>query len=75
MNCRSKGKNNLCKGKYRGFACIEKQCAHFAEAHKCEHHEMTGDYCKKYGRFGCVGKDSCGSLVDYLDAVAADADS
>jgi hypothetical protein len=24
----------------------------------------------KYGRFGCVGKDSCKSIADYLEAVA-----
>lgn len=75
MKCRFRAKDNLCAGKYRGFACIEKQCAYFAESQKCEHHEMTGDYCRKYCRFGCVGKGSCGSLVDYLEAVAGEADS
>ncbi len=75
MKCRFRTRDNLCTGKYEGFACIEKQCAYFAEAQKCEHHETTGDYCRRYGRFGCVGKDCCGSLVDYLEAVAAEADS
>jgi len=75
MKCRFKTRDNRCAGKYEGFACIQKQCACFAEAQNCEHHETTGDYCRKYGRFGCVGKDSCGSLVDYLEAVAADAES
>jgi len=75
MNCRFRGKDSLCMGKYKGFACIQTQCAYFAEAQKCEYHEATGCYCRKYGRFGCVGKDSCASLADYLDAVAAEADS
>jgi hypothetical protein len=38
----------------------------------CEFRDMSGDYCKKYNRFGCVGKESCSSLADYLDAVAED---
>ncbi len=75
LQCRFKGDGNRCLGKYKGFACIENQCAYYAEAQKCEHHEGTGDYCRKYARFGCVGRDSCGSLVDYLGAVAAEADS
>lgn len=75
MKCKFRTKDNLCDGRYRGYACIEKQCAYFSESHKCEHHEATGDYCRKYGRFGCVGKDSCGSIVDYLEAVAAESGS
>jgi hypothetical protein len=42
----------------------------FKDAQKCEHHEISGDYCKKYARFGCVGKDSCNTLSEYLEAVA-----
>lgn len=72
MKCKFRTIDNRCSGKYRGFACIQKQCAYFAESQKCEHHESTGDYCRKYGRFGCVGKESCATLVDYLDAVAVE---
>lgn len=72
MKCKFKTNDNRCTGKYLGFACIQRQCAYFIDAQKCEHHETSGDYCRKYGRFGCVGKDSCGSLVDYLEAVAAE---
>jgi len=75
MRCKFRTKENLCEGKYKGFACIQKQCAYFSESQKCEHHEQSGDYCRKYGRFGCVGKESCNSLVDYLEAVAGEADS
>ena len=70
MHCRHLGKDNVCTGKYSGYTCIKKQCSLFKEAQKCEHHEATGDYCRKYGRFGCVGKDSCATLADYLETVA-----
>jgi len=69
MRCKYLTKDNLCTGKYHGFACIRKQCSSFKEAQKCEHHELSGDYCRKYGRFGCVGKESCNTLADYLEAV------
>ena len=72
MKCKYLAKDNLCTGKYAGYACIKKECSSFKEAQKCEHHELSGDYCKKYARFGCVGKDSCGSLADYLESVAED---
>ncbi len=70
MICKFIGKDGVCMGKYSGYSCIRDQCASFREAKQCEHHELSGDYCRKYGRFGCVGKASCGSLGDYLEAVA-----
>lgn len=70
MLCKFLTAENLCTGRYNGFACIRKQCSYYQEAQKCEFHESTGDYCRKYGRFGCVGKGSCESLSDYLSAVA-----
>jgi hypothetical protein len=70
MKCKYLAKNNICTGKYSGYSCIKRHCSSFKEAQKCEYHDSSGDYCRKYQRFGCVGKDSCGSLVDYLEAVA-----
>lgn len=70
MICRYLGKEGACEGKYDGYACIKGQCPLFREAKNCEHHDLTGDYCRKYGRFGCVGRESCQSLADYLEAIA-----
>ncbi len=70
MKCRFLTKDGLCSGIYSGFACIKKQCANYQQALKCEHYEQTGDYCKKYARFGCVGVGSCDTLADYLEAFA-----
>ena len=70
MHCRHLTKEGLCTGTYEGYACIKKHCAAFKDAQKCEFREVEGDYCKKYNRFGCVGKESCQNLADYLEAVA-----
>ena len=70
MKCKYLTKDGLCSGIYSGFACIKRQCANYQQALKCDYYEKTGDYCKKYGRFGCVGRDSCATLVSYLEAVA-----
>jgi hypothetical protein len=70
MRCKHLGRDNLCMGKYAGYACIKKQCSSYKEAQRCEFHESNGDYCRKYARFGCVGRDSCATLTDYLEAVA-----
>jgi hypothetical protein len=70
MRCKYLTKDSLCTGKYSGYACIKAQCPTFKDAQSCEHHEISGDYCKKYGRFGCVGRESCNTLSDYLEAVA-----
>lgn len=72
MRCKYLSKDNICTGKYSGYACIKKQCTYSREAQSCQYHEPTGDYCMKYGRFGCVGKESCRTLTDYLEAVAED---
>jgi hypothetical protein len=75
MKCKYLTKDNLCAGKYSGYACIKAQCSSFKDAQKCEHHETSGDYCRKYGRFGCVGKESCNTLSEYLEAVAEEEQS
>ncbi len=73
MHCTFQTKDSLCTGKYAGYACIMKQCTYYKESRRCEHHEETGDYCRKYARFGCVGKGNCGTLTEYLESVAAEA--
>ncbi len=70
IRCKHLAKDGTCTGVYEGYACIRTHCALYKEARLCEHHDVTGDYCRKYNRFGCVGKDSCATLADYLDAVA-----
>ena len=70
MRCSYLTRDNLCTGKYKGFACIKKLCTYFKEAQQCEHHEESGDYCAKYARFGCVGKNNCLTLTDYLESVS-----
>ncbi len=70
MRCRFLTADNICTGKYKGFACIKQHCSYHQESQKCPHHDETGDYCRKHARFGCVGKESCETLADYLAAVA-----
>lgn len=70
MKCKFLGAGGVCTGKYAGYGCIRDQCASFREALNCEYRDAVGDYCKKYGRFGCVGKDSCRTITDYLESVA-----
>ena len=70
MKCKYLTKDGLCSGIYSGFACIKRQCANYQQALKCDYYEKTGDYCKKFGRFGCVGMGSCDTLADYLEAFA-----
>ena len=70
MKCRYLSDKGLCTGRYPGYACIKRHCSYFREAQTCEHHDETGDYCRKYARFGCVGKESCSTLAEYLEAVA-----
>lgn len=72
MKCAHITRDGLCTSKYAGYSCIKRQCSLFKDAHKCEYHEPTGDYCRKYARFGCVGKDSCSTLADYLEAATED---
>ena len=74
MLCRFMSSDGVCTGRYSGYGCIRSRCQYWRESHECEHHDPTGDYCWKYARFGCVGKDSCDSLTDYLQA-ASDAES
>jgi hypothetical protein len=72
VRCEFLTKDSICTGRYSGYSCIKKQCTYLKETQKCEFHENTGDYCRKYGRFGCVGKNSCRTLTDYLEAVSVD---
>ncbi len=62
----------MCEGKYSGYACIRTHCAIVRESKLCEHHDISGDYCRKYARFGCVGKGNCESAEDYLDSICED---
>jgi len=70
MHCKYLAKDGMCIGMYPGYACIKKHCVSYKEAQNCQFREATGDYCRKYSRFGCVGRDSCQTLSDYLLAVA-----
>lgn len=72
MKCKFLGPKGICKGKYDGYGCIKGSCPSFKKAQNCEHRDAVGDYCKKYARFGCVGKDSCDTIADYLEAVAVE---
>jgi hypothetical protein len=71
MHCRYLSSEGRCSGTYDGYACIREQCADLKQARSCEHHDAHGDYCHKYARFGCVGRNSCETLADYLDACSA----
>jgi hypothetical protein len=70
MLCRFMASDGTCTDKYHGYACIRSNCTHWKEAHECEYHSKTGDYCEKYARFGCVGKESCHTLSEYMRATA-----
>ena len=70
MHCRYLARDGHCTGKYDGYACIREHCSILQDAKKCEFHEESGDYCRKYARFGCVGRDNCDSLADYLESIA-----
>lgn len=70
MRCKYLSRDGRCTGKYSGYACIKRHCAYSKGAQNCQYHESSGDYCLKYGRFGCVGRESCKTLTDYLEAVA-----
>lgn len=70
VHCKYLSKNGLCTGMYDGYACIRGQCALVRQSKECEYHEVSGDYCRKYARFGCVGKENCSSLADYLETVS-----
>ena len=70
MLCKFMSSSGRCTGRYEGYACIKSDCAYWRESHSCEFHDVTGDYCRKYARFGCVGKDCCDSLSDYIQAVS-----
>lgn len=72
MHCKHLTKDGMCSGMYSGYACIKGHCTLVKESKACEHHEPTGDYCRKYARFGCVGRNNCTSLADYLDTVSED---
>lgn len=72
MLCKYLSKEGLCTGRYTGYACIRKQCSYQRESKDCEYHDPTGDYCRKFGRFGCVGRENCGTLASYLESLVAE---
>ena len=67
MECIHLDSDGVCKGKYSGFACIGPKCKAERDP-PCEHNEQEF-YCRKFKRFGCVGRSNCTSLEDYLKAV------
>jgi len=71
MHCRYLSGDGKCTGTYNGYSCIREQCTYLKQTRECEHHQAEGDYCRKYARFGCVGRNSCETLADYLDACSA----
>ena len=66
MHCKHLSREGLCEGEYSGYACIKKHCSSYREAMNCEFKEGSGDYCKKYGRFYCAGKENCGNAGDFM---------
>jgi len=67
MQCIHFNADGVCKGKYNGFACIGPKC----KAEKdppCEYNDQDF-YCRKFKRFGCVGRSNCTSLEEYLKSV------
>ncbi|MCG7844096.1 MAG: hypothetical protein MIO90_01540 [Methanomassiliicoccales archaeon] len=66
--CPRLGPDGKCNGLYYGFTCIKDKCKMQNREATCEFC-IGGDYCLKYNRFGCVGKDNCGTKDDYLSYI------
>ncbi len=64
-DCPRLGPDGRCNGLYYGFACIKDKCRMEDREASCLHC-IGGDYCLKYGRFGCVGPSNCATKEDYL---------
>lgn len=57
--CKHLDENGLCRGKYKGFACIGDRCQDPTRgpgAVKCRHGRADG-YCMKHRKFECRGED------------------
>ena len=67
-DCPRLGSDGRCKGLYYGFKCIEDKCQMKDRDALCEYC-VGGDYCVKYGRFGCVGLGNCGTKEEYLSFI------
>ena len=61
IECRNIDENGICRGLYDGFGCIADKCKDSTAGpgvSRCAH--MRGDgYCKKFGKFHCMGEDKC----------------
>lgn len=59
--CRHIDEEGVCHGLYDGFGCIGDICKDSTagpSSSKCGH--MRGDgYCKKFGKFHCLGEEEC----------------
>ncbi|MBM4237557.1 MAG: hypothetical protein FJ151_03630 [Euryarchaeota archaeon] len=64
MDCQYLSDEGRCKGAYSGFGCIGAKCRTDREM-PCEFNEL-GFYCKKFGRFECIGPANCGAFEDYM---------
>lgn len=68
MRCVHLEEDGRCSGRYKGFGCIGERCRADKEP-PCPHY-VDGFYCRRFGRFGCVGLSKCEGSVDaYLRAV------
>ncbi len=63
--CPRLGADGRCNGLYYGFACIKDKCRMEDRDASCPNC-IGGDYCLKYGRFGCVGPKNCATKEEYL---------
>jgi hypothetical protein len=71
MKCVHILSDGKCAGMYKGFTCIGDKCRSEKEA-PCEFYDK-GFYCKKFGRFGCVGLSKCsGTLEQYMKVANSD---
>jgi hypothetical protein len=64
-DCPRLGPDGKCNGLYYGFSCIKEKCRMEDREASCPNC-IGGDYCLKYGRFGCVGPKNCATKEDYL---------
>jgi hypothetical protein len=67
MECGYLDLDGRCRGPYTGFGCIKEKCTAEKKA-VCEFNDQDF-YCRKYGRFECIGKGNCATIDDYLNFV------
>lgn len=71
MHCAFRLEDGRCNGKYKGFACIGAKCRGEKEM-PCPFYDHNY-YCRKFRRFGCVGRSRCGETVEeYLRVMDMD---